>query len=147
MRKNRHYQIIWLMCNWVSGFEFGLDIGVHNFTFSDTDWIWSLWKNFGSNSKIFISVHHWCTQEMITIRFAGWISGRIVSLQQDTDIQELLSNGNRIRISETLFSILWGFRLFERVAHCTIIHLVPWKHIFSLLCHDSKSDYSVISVP
>jgi len=27
---------------------------------------------------------------MITIRFAGWISGRIVSLQPDTDIQKLL---------------------------------------------------------
>ena len=40
---------------------------------------------------------------MITIRFAGWISGRIVSLQLDTDIQKLFSNGNRIRIriSET----------------------------------------------
>jgi len=35
---------------------------------------------------------------MITIRFAGWISGRIVSLQPDKDIQKLLSNGNRIRI-------------------------------------------------
>jgi len=43
--------------------------------------------------------------EMITIRFAGWISGRLVGLQPDTDIQKLLSNGNRIRISETLLSI------------------------------------------
>jgi len=33
--------------------------------------------------------------EMITIRFAGGISGRIVSLPSDTDIQKLLSNGNR----------------------------------------------------
>jgi len=34
----------------------------------------------------------------------------IVSLQPDTDIQKLLSNGNRIRIriSERQFSILWG---------------------------------------
>jgi len=31
-----------------------------------------------------------CEPEMITIRFAGWISGRIVSLQPDTDIQKLL---------------------------------------------------------
>jgi len=36
--------------------------------------------------------------EMITIRFAGWISDRIVSLQPGTDIQKLLSNGNRLRI-------------------------------------------------
>jgi len=28
-----------------------------------------------------------CPPEMITIQFAGWISGRIVSLQPDTDIQ------------------------------------------------------------
>jgi len=42
--------------------------------------------------------------ETITIRFAGWISGRIASLQPDTNIQKLFSNGNRIRmrISETL---------------------------------------------
>jgi len=60
---------------------------------------------------------------MITLRFAGWISGRIVSLQLDADIQKLLSNGNRkrIRISETLLSIFQGLRLLEKVAHCTII--------------------------
>ena len=60
---------------------------------------------------------------MITIRFAGWISGSIVSLQPDPDIQKLLSNGNRIciRISETLLSIFRGFRLLEKVAHCKII--------------------------
>ena len=39
----------------------------------------------------------------------GWISGRIVSLQPDMDIQKLLSNGNRI--SETVLSIFRGFRL------------------------------------
>jgi len=33
----------------VGGFGFGLDIEVHNFKFSDTDWIWSLWKKFWSN--------------------------------------------------------------------------------------------------
>ena len=47
MRQNRHFQIFWLMCNWVGGC--GLDIGAHNFKFLDTDWIWSLWKNFASN--------------------------------------------------------------------------------------------------
>ena len=49
---------------------------------------------------------------MITIWLASWISVRIVSLQPDTDIQKLLSNGNRIRIqiSEKLLSIFWGFR-------------------------------------
>jgi len=64
--------------------------------------------------------------EMITIRFAGWIANRIVSLQPDTDIQKLLSKGIRIRIriSETLLSIFQGFRVLEKVAHCTIIHLL-----------------------
>jgi len=44
----------------VSGFRFGLDIGVHNFNFSDMDWIWTLWKSLGldQDCKIFISVHH-----------------------------------------------------------------------------------------
>ena len=70
--------------------------------------------------------------EMITIRFAGWISGRIVSLQPDKDIQKLLSNGNRIRIriSETLLSVFRGFRLLEKVAHCTIIHLLSSEASF-----------------
>jgi len=60
-----------------------------------------------------------CLTEMITIRLAGWISGRIVSLQPDPDIQKMLSNGNRIRIwiSETLLSIFRGFRFLEKVAH------------------------------
>jgi len=57
---------------------------------------------------------HLCfSPEMITIRFAGWISGKIVSLQPDTDIQKLLSNG--IRISEMLLSLFLGFRLLENL--------------------------------
>ena len=61
----------------------------------------------------------WHPTEMITIRFAGWIFGRIVSLQPHTDIQKLLSNGERIRIriSETLLLIFRGFRFLEKVAH------------------------------
>ena len=81
--------------------------------------------------------------EMITIRFAGWISGRIVSLQPDKVIQKLLSNGNRIRISETLLLIFRGFRLVEKVAQSFIYYLQ--KHLFSLLRHDSESVYGVIS--
>jgi len=49
MRQNGHYQIFSLMCTGVAGFGFGLDIGVHNCKFSDTYWIWNLWKNFWSN--------------------------------------------------------------------------------------------------
>ena len=89
-------------------------------------------------------VFHCHLAEMITNRFAGWISGRIVNLQPNTDIQKLFSNGNWIRISETLLSIFRGFRLLEKVAHCTIIHLlfseasfqpsVPWLRV-SLWCN------------
>jgi len=78
--------------------------------------------------------------EMITIRFTGWISGRIVSLQPDTDIQKLLSDGNRMRISETILLIFRRFRLLEKAAHWTIIHLlsseasfqpsVPWLPVY-----------------
>jgi len=87
--------------------------------------------------------------EMITIRFAGWISGRIVSLQPDTDIQKLLSNGNRIRIriSETLLSMFEDSHFWKKLHIAwSIIHYLQ-KHLFSLLCHDSKSVYGVISVP
>jgi len=57
-------------------------------------------------------IHDKCVAEMITIRFASWISRRIVSLQPDTDIQILPSNGNRIRIriSKTLLSIYRFYR-------------------------------------
>jgi len=83
---------------------------------------------------------------MITIRFAGWISGRIVSLQPDKDIQKLLSNWNRIRISEMLLSMFWGFRLLEKVAHCTITFIYYLqKHLFSLLRPDSESVNGVTS--
>jgi len=70
--------------------------------------------------------------EIITIRFAGWISSRIVSFQPDKDIQKLLSNGNRIRIRlcKTLLSIFRGFRLLEKVAHCTIINLLSSEASF-----------------
>jgi len=93
------------------------------------------------------------SSEMITIRFAGCMSGRIVSLQLDTDIQKILSNGNRIRIriSERLFSIFREFILLEKVAHCTVIHLlsleasfqpsVPWLWV-CLWCNLSTVVYS-----
>ena len=84
---------------------------------------------------------------MITIRFAGWISSRIVSLQPVMDIQKLLSNGNWIciQISQTLLLIFRGFTLLERIAQSFIYYLQ--KHLFHLLCHDSDSVYGVISLP
>ena len=89
---------------------------------------WNLLKGFPSEKTL--TEHK--APEMITVRFAGWISGRIVSLQPDKDIQKLLSTGNRIRIriSETLLSIFRGFRLLEKVAHCTIIHLLSSEASF-----------------
>jgi len=87
--------------------------------------------------------------EMINFRFAGWISGRIVSLQPDKDIQKLLSNWNRIRTSETLLPIFRRFRLLEKVAYCTIVNLLSSEASFQsfLLCHDSEFVCSVISEP
>jgi len=91
---------------------------------SDQDWTWT--------EKFHIPLISVCylAPEMITILFAGWISRRRVSLQPDKDIQKLLSNGNRTRISETLFSTFRGFRLLEKVAHCTIIHLLSSEASF-----------------
>jgi len=43
--------------------------------------------------------------EMITIRFAGWISGRIVSLQPDTDIQNAFIDVSRILTFGKRFSL------------------------------------------
>jgi len=63
-----------------------------------------------------------------------------VSLQPDTDIQKLLSNGNRVRmrISETLLCIFRGFNLLEKDAHCKIIYLLSLEgnllSIFSAFC-------------
>jgi len=88
--------------------------------------------------------------EMITIRFAGWISGRIVSLEPDTDIQKLLPNGNqtRIRLSETVLSIFRGFRsdFWKNLHIAQSFNYHLQKHLFSVLCHDSKSVYGVSSV-
>jgi len=86
---------------------------------------------------------------MITIRFTGWISGSIVSLQPDKDIQKLISNRNRIRIriSETLLSIFRGSDFCKKlhIAQSFIYYLQ--RHLSSLLCHDFESVYGVISVP
>jgi len=85
--------------------------------------------------------------EMITIWFAGWITGRIVSC-------------NRIRISKHCFQTGTGFgpgypkRFYEyfedsdfskklHIAQSFIYYLQ--KHLFSLLRHDSESVYGVIS--
>jgi len=89
------------------------------------------------------------TAEMITIRFAGWISGRIVSFQPDMDIQKLLSNGNQIRnrISETLSTIFRGFRLLEKLHIAQSFIYYSQKHLFSFLCHGSESVCGLFSVP
>ena len=85
---------------------------------------------------------------MITIRFAGWISGRIVSLQPDTDIQKLLSNGNRISAGY-LFYIFRDSDFWKKLHIAqSFIHYLQ-KHLFSFQCYDFESVYGVIliSVP
>ena len=85
--------------------------------------------------------------EMITIRFAGWISGRIVSLQPDTDIQNLLQTGTGYGSGYPARL----YRYFEDSDFWKKLHIAQsfiyyfQKHLFSLLCHDSQSVYSVIS--
>jgi len=80
---------------------------------------------------------------MTTIRFADWISGRIVSLPPDKDIQKLLWNGNRIRLSEKLLSIFRWFRLLQKGEHCTIIHLLCSEASFQPSAPWPESVYSV----
>jgi len=103
-------------------------------------------------SCLSVGLGEWESEMIISIRYAGWMSGRIVSLELDTDIQNLISNGNRIgiRISETLLSTFRGFRLLDKAAHCTIIHLLfPEASFFSAFCAMTltESVYGVISAP
>jgi len=81
----------------------------------------------------FNNQRHLSLPEMITIRVCRLDIRRD---RLDTDIQKLLPNGKRIRISETLFSIFRRFRLLQQVAHFTVIHLVGYlrKHHFTPLC-------------
>jgi len=69
--------------------------------FSDKDWICKNFFRYGSGVKNTISAH------------LCWI----VSLKLDPPIQKLISDGNRIRISETLLSIFQGFRHFLKKLH------------------------------
>ena len=86
--------------------------------------------------------------EMITIRFDGWTSGRIVSLQPDKDIQETAFKREPHTdpdIRNAFIDIL-RIQTFEKVAHRTIrfIYYLQ-KHLFSLLRRDSESLNGVIS--
>ena len=48
------------------------------------------WELSSKNAQKIESSNVGYPPEIITIRFASWISGKIVSLQQDKDIQKLL---------------------------------------------------------
>jgi len=92
---------------------------------------------------------HGCVTEMITIRFAGWISGRIVSLQPDTDIQNCFQTGTGYGSGyPKRFYRYFEISDFWKKLHIaqSFIHYLQ-KHIFRLLCQDSESVYGVISVP
>ena len=78
-----------------------------------------------------------------------WLDKDSESLQPDTDIPKLLSNGNRIRIRYPKHF----YRYFEdsdpsKKLHIaqSLIHYLQ-KHLFNILRHDSESVYGVISVP
>jgi len=86
---------------------------------------------------------------MITIRFAGWISERIVSLQPDKDIQKLLSNGTGYGSGypKRFYQYFEDSDFWKKlhIAQSFIYYLQ--KHLFSLLHHYSESVYGVISEP
>jgi len=56
--------------------------------------------------QVHSNAHLWRIAEMITIRLAGWIFGRIVNLQPVTDIHNLISNGNRCQAKFLLAKFL-----------------------------------------
>jgi len=68
------------------------------------------------------------TPEMITIWFAGCISGRIVSFQLDTDIQKVFFCGNRIRIRISGLTCL--IRCFENAG--LIGYEMNFGHLWTL---------------
>ena len=110
----------------------------------------TFWKRSRCGVKKLDSVHLCCTPEwaeMITIRFAGWISGRIVSLQPDTDIKICFETGTGYGypIRFTRYFVDSDFWKKLHIAKLFIYYLQ--KHLFSLLCHDSDSVYAEISVP
>ena len=148
--QNLHYHLANLW-NWITTISFYIFVKItlkqQKFSQCDSVLIRQFWKKLQSNpvlirpklasvliqsDPILVRSHLCYTAEMITIRFAGCISSRIVSLQPDKDIQKLLSKSNRIRIrvSETLLSIFRGFRFLEKVAHCTIIYLLSSEASF-----------------
>jgi len=87
--------------------------------------------------------------EMITIRFAGWISGRIVSLQPDKDIQNCFQTGTGYgsgypkRFYQYFEDSDFWKKMHIHIEQSFIYYLQ--KHVFSLLRHDSESVYGVIS--
>ena len=89
------------------------------------------------------------TSEIITIRLTGWISGRIVSLQPDPDIQKLLSNGTGHGSGYPKRF----YRYFEDSDLRKKLHIAQsfiyyfQKHLFSFLYPDSESVDGVIPAP
>jgi len=102
-----------------------LDIGAHNLKFSDT-------VGYGVHEKISDPIRlqnfHIRTPLVATRDDHNPVCRLDIpqesQFKPDTDIQKLLSKGNRIRLSETLFSIFRGSRLLEKLAYSfsTIVH-------------------------
>jgi len=139
-RQNRKYQLYWLLCNWLSGFGFGLDIGVHNFIFSDMDWKWSRWKSFGldQDCKIYISVHHWSAAELGSNEllqradFPVASAGVSLCFEKNNGCGSKLSPFYRYR-----YSLLWReWWPKEKVCKSSSVSTRWSQLLFSLFCTD-----------
>ena len=86
---------------------------------------------------------------MITIWFAGWISGMMVSLQPDKDIQNCLQTGTGYGSGypKRIYQYFGDSDFWKKlhIAQSFIYYLQ--KHLLSLLRHDSESVCGAISEP
>jgi len=75
-------------------------------------------------------------EETIIIRYAGWISGRIVSFKPDPDIQKLLSNGNRYTDPDIRNAFIVVSRIQSFGKSCTLHNdlFIIFRSIFSAFC-------------
>jgi len=72
---------------------------------------------------------------MITIRFAGWISGRIMSLQPD--IHNCFQTGTGYGYPKRFNRYFEDSDFWKKLHIAQIFIHYFQKHLFSRLCHDS----------
>ena len=83
---------------------------------------------------------------MITIRFAGWTSGKRVSLQPKTEFQKLLLKGTGYGTGypKRFYRYFEDSQLWKKLHIAQLFIYYLQEHLFSLLCHDSEFVYGVI---